>query len=73
MLDGVKKVPRIDPVCAFHGKPWSEHVGGFCYHCPLCFRSDEGYPKYVDEQGQTWDVCKECGELEKEMKELGGK
>jgi hypothetical protein len=54
----------VDPVCAFHGKRWSEHEGGRCMYCPLCFRSDDGYPKHVDEHGQTWDVCVECAAYE---------
>lgn len=58
----------IDPTCAFHGLKWSEHEGGRCLHCPLCFRSDFGYPKWVDADGQMWDVCVECGETEQEMK-----
>lgn len=54
----------VDPTCAFHGKKWSEHEGGRCLYCPLCFRSDYGYPHWVDEDGQKWDVCQECGETE---------
>jgi hypothetical protein len=56
----------IDPVCAFHGKRRSEHENGQCLYCPLCFRSDDGYEKWVDEQGQAWDLCRECGEAEAE-------
>ena len=59
----------IDPVCAFHGKRLSEHEGGRCYHCPLCFRSDYGYPKWVDTAGQMWDACQECGTLEAQAAE----
>ena len=54
----------LDPVCAFHGKKWSEHEGNRCLHCPICFRSDFGYPKWVDGEGQAWDVCRFCGEAE---------
>lgn len=50
----------IDPTCAFHGKRWSEHEGGRCLYCPLCFRSDLDYPKAVDAAGRAWDVCVEC-------------
>ncbi len=62
--------PPVDPTCAFHGKKWSEHEGGRCLYCPLCFRSDFNYPKYVDEEGQMWDVCQECGEMEKKIAEM---
>lgn len=54
----------IDPVCVFHGKRWSEHEGGRCLHCPICFRSDLNYPHYEDPSGQKWDLCQECGERE---------
>lgn len=53
----------IDPVCAFHGKRWSEHEGGRCLYCCLCFRSDLTPDDcWEDEHGQKWDVCKDCGE-----------
>ena len=59
----------IDPVCAFHAKKWSEHEGGRCMYCPICYRSDLGYEKWVDKEGQSWDLCRSCGELEERSKE----
>ena len=60
---GEGRVSAVDPVCAFHGLRWSEHEHGRCIYCPLCFRSDE-YEHWVDETGQKWDLCRECGEAE---------
>ena len=65
--DDTDVLAPIDPTCAFHGIKWSEHEGGRCLHCPLCFRSDLGYPKHVDADGQMWDVCVECVEMEAHM------
>ena len=53
-------LPPIDPTCAFHGLKWSQHPDGRCLYCPLCFRSDFGYPKFVDEDGQMWTTCAAC-------------
>ena len=61
----------FDPTCAFHGLRWSEHEGGRCLYCPLCFRSDFGYEHWVDDDGQKWDLCKECGEKEAAKKADG--
>jgi hypothetical protein len=48
----------IDPVCAFHGKRMSEHEGGRCLYCCICYRSLEPAECVVDSDGQKWDVCK---------------
>jgi hypothetical protein len=50
-----------NPVCTFHGKRWSEHEGGRCLFCCICFdTSPEGWA--TDSEGTTWDVCdtEEC-------------
>lgn len=38
-------------------------------YCPICYRSDLGYEKWVDSEGQSWDLCRSCGELEERSKE----
>lgn len=52
------RVHVIDPVCAFHGKRMSEHEGGRCLYCCICFTSLEPDTCVVDTDGQKWDVCK---------------
>lgn len=47
----------IDPVCVFHGKKASEHR---CLYCCLCFRPLTPEECWEDEDGQKWDVCREC-------------
>jgi hypothetical protein len=46
-----------DPVCAIHGKRWSEHPGGRCLYCCICFRPLEPEQCATDSLGQKWDVC----------------
>ena len=48
----------IDPVCAIHGKRWSEHPEGRCLYCCLCFSTDCEWS--VDEHGDRVDVCVDC-------------
>ena len=55
----------IDPVCAIHGKKWSEHEHGRCLYCCLCFKPLTEDECWADANGQKWDMCKECGEAEK--------
>jgi hypothetical protein len=52
----------IDPVCAFHGKRWSEHEGGRCLFCCICFKTLMPQECAEDSEGRTWDVCdtEEC-------------
>lgn len=52
----------IDPVCAFHGKRWSEHEGGHCLYCCICFKTLTPDECAADADGQKWDVCdtEEC-------------
>ena len=50
-----------DPVCAFHGKHWSEHEGGRCLYCCQCFRTLTPEECWADESGQKWDICEDCG------------
>lgn len=32
--------------------------------CSICFESLPVEEAYMDDQGQRWDMCKECGERE---------
>lgn len=50
----------IDPFCAFHNKRWSEHEGGKCLYCCLCFSTLTPDECYVDPNGTRWDVCVPC-------------
>ena len=55
---------KSGPVCAFHGKPWSEHPHGRCLYCALCFTTLDVEDCYVTDGGFTYDVCKTCGPRE---------
>lgn len=48
----------IDPVCVIHGRRWSEHDGGRCLYCCICFRPLEADECATDSSGQKWDVCR---------------
>jgi hypothetical protein len=48
----------IDPVCAIHGKRSSEHEGGRCLYCCICYRPLTPGECAVDAKGARWDVCK---------------
>jgi hypothetical protein len=48
----------IDPVCAHHGKRWSEHEGGRCLFCCICATVLTPEQCAVDEEGVKWDTCK---------------
>ena len=54
----------IDPYCAHHGKRMSEHEGGFCLYCCICFKPLTPDECATDDEGQKWDVCREglCAE-----------
>lgn len=52
----------IDPVCLLHGKPWSQHQLGRCLYCCICFKELTPETCWVDDMGQKWDMCEECGE-----------
>jgi hypothetical protein len=54
----------FDPVCLFHGKRWSEHEGGRCLYCCLCFKTLTPDECAVDADGQKWDMCVPCFEAE---------
>lgn len=54
----------IDPVCAFHGKRWSEHEGGRCLYCCICFTSLTPDECATGSDGVKWDICVPCAELE---------
>jgi hypothetical protein len=47
----------LDPVCAIHGKRWSEHDGGRCLYCCICYRPLTHDECAVDGDGDRWDVC----------------
>jgi len=53
-----------DPVCAIHGKRWSEHEHGRCLYCCLCYRELTLQECHVLPDGSREDVCNECAELE---------
>jgi len=60
----VEERPKIDPVCLLHGKKASEHEGGFCLFCCLCFKALTPAECHVREDGKKEDVCKPCAEKE---------
>lgn len=65
----VARSMSIDPVCVFHGKRWSEHEGGRCLYCCLCFRTLTVEECHVQSDGQKIDMCDECATLEQQMRE----
>jgi len=54
----------IDPVCAFHGKKWSEHEHGRCLYCVVCFETLTPETCYHAPDGAIYDLCQKCGEGE---------
>lgn len=48
----------IDPFCALHGKRMSEHDGGRCLYCCICYQPLKPEECVEDNSGQKWDVCK---------------
>jgi hypothetical protein len=60
----VSKVP-FDPVCVFHGKPWSEHEHGRCLYCCLCFKTLTIEECNITVDGDREDVCVPCAEAER--------
>lgn len=48
----------LDPVCLFHGKRMSEHDGGLCLYCCICFTLLKPEDCAMDISGQKWDMCK---------------
>lgn len=58
---------HIDPICAIHGKRWSQHDGGRCLYCCICFVSlDNPDECWRDADGQLWDMCISCGNAERQ-------
>ena len=51
----------MDYTCTMHGKLMSEHM---CLYCCLCFEDLTPEECWVDEEGQGWDVCRPCREME---------
>lgn len=49
---------QVDPVCLVHGKRWSDHDGGRCLYCSICFKPLAPDECAVDSAGQKWDLCK---------------
>lgn len=54
----------IDPFCALHGKRQSDHEGGRCLYCCLCFKPLTPDECAADSDGQKWDVCVPCHKAE---------
>jgi hypothetical protein len=48
---------NIDPVCAIHGKRWSEHLYGRCLYCCICFKPLTPEICAKDKDGNPYDVC----------------
>lgn len=48
----------VDPTCTLHGKRFSEHDGGRCLYCCICFKPLTPDDCAVDRVGEKWDVCK---------------
>lgn len=48
----------VDPVCIIHGTRWSEHEGGRCLYCCICYLPLTPDECAVDQNGQKWDACK---------------
>lgn len=62
----------IDPFCALHGKRMSEHDGGRCLYCCICYKPLKPEECVEDISGDKWDVCKgqcaiEAGILERKV------
>lgn len=55
-----KKIDSVDPVCALHGKRWSEHEDGRCLYCCICFKMLRPNECAISKDGQKWDVCSGC-------------
>lgn len=54
----------IDPVCLIHGLKWSEHKGGRCLYCCLCFKPLTPEECHALPGGVLEDVCKDCAKAE---------
>lgn len=61
LAPGAETTARLDPVCIFHGKRWSEH---HCLYCCLCFKTLTLEECHVRSDGKREDVCEECAEHE---------
>ena len=59
-----------DPVCASHGKRWSEHETGRCLYCCLCFKTLTVEECHLLPDGSREDVCNECAALEATSSEV---
>jgi hypothetical protein len=60
---------NIDPVCLHHGLRWSQHEGGRCLFCCLCFRTLTAEECHQLPDGTREDVCDECAEYERLQRE----
>lgn len=54
----------FDPVCWPHGKRRSEHEGGRCLYCCLCFKPLTPNECHTLPDGFKEDVCEDCAEKE---------
>lgn len=54
----------IDPYCLHHGKRRSEHEGGRCLYCCICFKTLTPEECWADPDGQKWNMCEQCGNTE---------
>jgi len=59
----------IDPFCAHHGKRLSEHEGGRCLYCCICYKELTPEECVVDIAGDKWDVCQGHCAVEAGIKE----
>lgn len=59
----------IDPVCLLHSKRASEHDGGRCLYCCICFKPLTPEDCAVDISGQKWDACKGQCAIETDIEE----
>jgi hypothetical protein len=55
----------VDPVCLFHGMRWSEHPGGRCLYCCICFEPLTVGDCWRDQEGVAWDICGPCALAER--------
>jgi len=57
LIAGKSSMPKLDPVCLFHGLKRSEHV---CLFCCLCFEDLTPEECNLLPDGTREDVCHNC-------------
>ncbi len=50
-------VSNLDPICAIHGKRWSQHLHGRCLYCCICFKPLTIDLCAKDKDDNPYDVC----------------